>query len=198
MPYLVDQPRLERLPPYILYPALFMVRECKQLIGDAQAAGLVPATVGNSAQAQQAPSVRRSHVAWLDHGPKTHWLYKRLESALSDARKNHYPVNVSGFYERIQLTRYRAEDSGHYAAHKDLAPGRASVRKLSMVALLSPPSDFEGGRLEMLGAPSHCQKTELRQGTLVVFPSYELHRVTPITKGTRWSLVTWLHGPHWR
>lgn len=198
MPYLLDQIRHDTLPPYILYRGLLKPAECRLLIDMAERQGMHDATVGNAAKAVHAPKVRTSQVAWIDHDDETRWLYKRLEGAIKDARKNYYHFDLSGFWERIQLTRYEAAQGGHYSMHKDLAAGAASVRKLSMVCLLSETQSFEGGCLKMFGAPAHAQSVALAQGTVAVFPAWELHQVTPVTKGTRYSLVTWLSGPSFR
>ena len=80
--------------------------------------------------------------------------------------------------------------------HADRHAGYSN-RKLSIVVLLSDPAEFDGGRFEFrLGEQPH--PIDLRQGTIVVFPSWNVHRVAPITAGQRWSIVMWLDGPPWR
>ena len=73
------------------------------------------------------------------------------------------------------------------------------IRKLSMSILLNDPSEYEGGVLEFNTPNGLFQCKELNQaGSLVVFPSNVSHRVTPVTKGTRYSLVSWSLGPPYR
>tara|TARA_R100000458_G_C8212987_1_gene199833 strand:+ start:69 stop:638 length:570 start_codon:yes stop_codon:yes gene_type:complete len=99
--------------------------------------------------------------------------------------------------EPLQLTRYIAPN-GHYDFHLDStgighADESGLVRKLSMICLLNEKSEFEGGDFEML-VKSNADKIELNKGDVVVFPSYFLHRVSPVTKGTRYSVVAWALG----
>ena len=100
------------------------------------------------------------------------------------------------------LHNFRSTKKGHfYNWHKDVSVNNNTPhRKLSISVNLSDPKDYEGGDLEMknywgsqdLKMPTH----ELRkQGTVIVFPSMLMHRVTEVKKGTRYSLVQWYSGP---
>ncbi len=79
--------------------------------------------------------------------------------------------------------------------HMDLGPGPTSARKLSMTVQLSPPDDYAGGDLEFVGN-RHAAEREL--GAATIFPAYVGHRVTPVERGTRRSLVAWVYGPSFR
>jgi predicted 2-oxoglutarate/Fe(II)-dependent dioxygenase YbiX len=102
----------------------------------------------------------------------------------------------------IQFTEYHESVQGHYDWHNDVLWGDGTPvhRKLSMVIQLSDPSEYEGANLELkpfyLNAPNETMLKQ--QGTIIVFPSIVEHRVTPIIKGTRYSLVAWMEGPKWR
>lgn len=99
--------------------------------------------------------------------------------------------------EPTQIGRYKSEDKGHYDWHMDLQLPKDGVqRKLSISILLSDPSEFEGGELQFKGMEDH--KILTKQGSIVVFPSFIEHRVTPVTKGVRYSAVTWASGPSFR
>ena len=78
-----------------------------------------------------------------------------------------------------------------------MGPERFSIRKLSLVVQLSDPADYQGGELQVLSAEEPTTFSKAR-GTVVVFPSYVLHRVMPVTSGTRFSLAGWVGGPHLR
>jgi PKHD-type hydroxylase len=96
--------------------------------------------------------------------------------------------------EDTQLGRYKSIDNGHYDWHIDCFPPVNGVqRKLSISILLSDPSTFEGGELQFKGVED--QKVLTTQGSIIVFPSFIEHRVTPVTKGVRYSAVTWVNGP---
>lgn len=99
------------------------------------------------------------------------------------------------FHEELQLAKY--SDRGFFDWHLDFGAGEISARKLSMTIQLSDPNDYEGGDLrfminkEIVNAPKE-------KGTIIIFPSFIMHRVTPITKGTRQSIVGWVSGPPYR
>jgi PKHD-type hydroxylase len=99
--------------------------------------------------------------------------------------------------EDTQIGRYRGDNKGHYAEHIDTEPPKDGVqRKLSISILLSDPSEFEGGELQFADV-DNC-KVLTKQGSIVVFPSFIEHVVTPVTKGVRCSAVTWALGPAFR
>ena len=84
--------------------------------------------------------------------------------------------------------------------YTNFLPWVGQVRKLSVTINLNAPGDYEGGNLEFDHGPHSSQErykelTEIKpQGSLVVFPSYVYHRVLPVTKGKRKSLVLWCIG----
>jgi len=99
--------------------------------------------------------------------------------------------------EPTQIGRYKSTDEGFYDWHIDATrPENGIQRKLSISILLSDPSDFEGGELQLKGVEDH--KILTKQGSIIVFPSFIEHRVTPVTKGVRYSAVTWASGPSFR
>lgn len=99
--------------------------------------------------------------------------------------------------EPTQIGRYKSSDRGHYDWHIDAASPKDGIqRKLSISILLSDPSEFEGGELQFKEIED--QKILTKQGSIVVFPSFIEHRVTPVTKGDRYSAVTWASGPSFR
>jgi len=92
--------------------------------------------------------------------------------------------------ENIQIGKY--QKSGHYSWHRDTAnPMNGCQRKLSIVLLLNDPSEFEGGKLEFRDVPA----PDLKKGSIVVFPSFLEHRVTPVISGVRYTAVSWAVGP---
>jgi PKHD-type hydroxylase len=99
--------------------------------------------------------------------------------------------------EQTQIGRYKSTDEGYYDWHIDASPPKNGIqRKLSCVILLSDPSEFEGGILQFKGMED--QNLLDKQGSIIVFPSFIEHRVTPVTKGVRYSAVTWSSGPSFR
>jgi len=150
------------------------------------------ATVGKDEVADT--KARSSKISWLNNSP---WLRERLWSFAEEANRRAFAFDVTRSCD-IQYTEYLAEDKGHYDWHIDTLFGHDKTfdRKLSLTVQLSDPSDYEGGEfdLEFSDLPDWYKE----KGTILVFPSYLKHRVAPVTKGKRKSLVVWFEGPRWR
>jgi predicted 2-oxoglutarate/Fe(II)-dependent dioxygenase YbiX len=97
---------------------------------------------------------------------------------------------VLGKYE-VQFMKY--EVNGHYDWHIDIGSNRHSNRKLSFVIPLSHPTEYEGGEL-IIKSSFKETSMPLEQGKIIIFPSFMLHKVTPVTKGTRYIIAGWLNG----
>lgn len=95
--------------------------------------------------------------------------------------------------EDIQIGKYY--DGGFYKWHKDASNLVENPRKLSFVLLLNDPKEFVGGVFEFKDLK---EQPVMEQGSILVFPSFLEHRVTPVTDGVRYSAVTWMQGPYFR
>jgi PKHD-type hydroxylase len=133
-------------------------------------------------------SKRRSKIWWLPKTEEFFEIYKLLFNLVGQCNSQFYKFKLSDISEQIQYTVY---DEGHYDWHLDMGPGKQ--RKLSLVVELSDPSEYEGGELQI--NTGQIIVPEKDKGTVIIFPSYLLHRVTPVTRGTRRSLVLWINGP---
>ena len=103
-------------------------------------------------------------------------------------------VGLIGLGDELQLLHYRSDDGqGHYDWHVDIGHGTAACRKLSLSIMLSPEDKYKGGDLEVDNHGTTV-KAFREQGSINMFPSYMLHRVTPVTEGERWVLVIWING----
>lgn len=140
--------------------------------------------------------VRRSQVVFLGMEDKYRWLYERMWVAAQECNRLFFCVDIKGVEANIQLARYDSADQGFYTWHTDFA-GVRPLRKISISIQLSRAEDYEGGDLELMYG-SQPQKLDRARGTFIAFPSFMLHRVTPVTRGTRWSLVAWILGERWR
>lgn len=140
--------------------------------------------------------VRRSQVVFLGMEPKYRWLYDRVWAAAQECNRLFFNVDISAVEGNIQLARYDSSDQGFYDWHTDFA-GFRPLRKISVSIQLSRAQDYDGGDLELLfgNQPEPMDRT---RGAFIAFPSFVLHRVTPVTRGTRWSLVAWILGNRWR
>jgi PKHD-type hydroxylase len=134
----------------------------------------------------------------LDDLPEAAWVMDRMMRLVAQANREAFGFDLTEFAESPQVARYGAEREGHFDWHSDIGAGAlAAKRKLTIVVQLSEPQDYENGTLE-LQPDSNIRQTPRDQGTAILFPSFVLHRVTPVTKGTRWSLTLWSHGPAFR
>lgn len=151
------------------------------------------AQVGGVANADLA-KIRRSRVSWLEKNQETIWLFEKLGEIASLLNAQYYRFDLTGFGEPLQLTNYDQSEHGMYGWHVDYGGNLRISRKFSMVLQLTDPSQYEGGNLQVLtsGEPETIRK---QRGLLAVFPSYVLHQVTPVTSGSRQSLVAWVSGP---
>jgi PKHD-type hydroxylase len=140
--------------------------------------------------------IRRSQIVFLNTRDEYQWVYERIWGAAQEFNRRFVGVDISGIEGNVQLTRYDSADRGFYNWHTDFAR-TAPNRKISITVQLSGPEDYDGGDLELFfdREPYRAERT---RGALIAFPSFVLHRVTPVTRGTRWSLVAWIAGPRWR
>ncbi len=173
----------------------FSAAECDRIIAHAMGAQMRDAGL---VKGQTAHSIRRADIAWLDDIVEASWVMDRMIRVVADANRDSFGFDLSDFGESAQVARYGAEREGHFDWHTDIGAGIwAAKRKLTIVVQLSDPADYDGGALE-LRPDSNVTDVPRRRGQAVLFPSFVLHRVTPVTAGERWSLTLWSHGPAFR
>lgn len=143
---------------------------------------------------------RQSYNSWMAPNQANMHIFEKISGVVSQVNARFFKFDLDGFYEPGQLTLYTSEKKSHYDWHVDLSYGNSKTvpRKLSMSLLLSDTSEFEGGELQVKSVCDEPQILEQKQGRAWFFPSYMLHRVTPVTKGIRRSLVFWIGGPEFR
>jgi len=123
-------------------------------------------------------------------------VQESLNRVALGANKEKYGFNVWHTIDMVQYTQYDGETKDQYTWHCDsLWYGRPSVQKLTLIVGLTEKDSYEGGVLEFINRKPLQYK--LTAGEVVVFPSIVHHRVTPVTKGKRNTLVAWYHGPRW-
>lgn len=134
---------------------------------------------------------RDSKVGFLFPGEYTGWIFANLTQHLIAINQQFFGFELTGFEQGLQFTEYTAPGQ-HYDWHTDRGMN-IGIRKLSIVLQLSDPSDYEGGDLILQTGQEETMPRD--RGTMIVFPSWTLHKVTPVTAGTRYSLVAWVSGP---
>lgn len=173
---------------------VFTVEECKKIIEIGKSIGLIPSKFGSDVTD---PKVRDSYVSWINPSEETNWIFERLEDTIGLVNEALFRYDLIGFVDGIQFTEYK-EPGGHYASHIDRLNAGQAVRKLSCTIQLSDPADYDGGELEILTSLEKTEKAPKEQGTAFFFNSYLLHRVHPVTRGTRYAMVIWVTGPRFR
>lgn len=186
------------------WPKHFTEAQCEKIIERALTLPSSDGKIGYGDNKEVANSeIRRSKIRWIPRfDPVFSDLTGSMQLLFQEANKNAFGFNLSLFHE-IQFTEYHATDVGHYDWHHDThwVGNSLERRKLSMVIQLSNPDDYHGGDFEML--QTECQEVPVpaairQRGTVIILPSFLRHRVTPVTKGLRYSLVSWHEGPCFR
>jgi PKHD-type hydroxylase len=137
---------------------------------------------------------RRSFNSWIKQNKHTQWIYQKLTDLVLQNNERFFNFDLT-MIENLQFTYYNSSEQGCYKSHTDPLNWRIPHnRKLSVTIQLSDSSEYEGGELKLYNShePTIIKK---QKGMITTFPSYTLHEVTPVTKGERYSLVAWVHGP---
>tara|TARA_R100001510_G_C7626988_1_gene186657 strand:- start:297 stop:872 length:576 start_codon:yes stop_codon:yes gene_type:complete len=124
---------------------------------------------------------------WVIH-ENNQWVDALICTAAITANEQ-FQLNLAGLVERPQLLKYDAPSNG-YDWHTDIGYGDHSTRKISISIILN--DGYEGGDMGFFSTGETLITPD--RGMAVCFPSFMPHRVTPLTKGTRWSLVCWIAG----
>ena len=145
--------------------------------------------------------VRSSRIKWVPQNDDWWWLYEKMANMAIEANSTLWNFDLYTIPEQIQYTEYYATENGHYDWHADIGPDMLSKRKISITVQLSEADEYEGGDLELFRGGSMkgpFESAPRQAGCVFIFPSYMMHRVSPVTKGVRKSFVLWLGGGHYR
>lgn len=155
--------------------------------------------IGVSNDNSKKTETRRSRAGWIQQNDTLSWLFDKIVSYGRKANNEVFRFNITGLYEPLQYTIYEEHNEGFYNWHLDIGVYNESTvtRKMSMSMVLNDPAEYDGGDLEIWGS-SGIITAPREQGSPAFFPSFLLHRVTPVTRGTRKSLVVWFGGPNWQ
>jgi PKHD-type hydroxylase len=180
----VDQVNL-----YAFWNNAFSKEECQKIINIAKDKGLIKGTTKSESD------VRDSKISWLYAVDNIDWVFRRVTDITLNLNERFFKFDLFGLNEGFQFTNYEAP-SGKYGKHVDRAMN-IQVRKLSISIQLTNPEEYEGGELKLYDGEEETIMDKT-QGTLIIFPSYVLHEVMPVTKGERNSLVTWVTGKQFK
>lgn len=191
-------------------------RICDLIIADAELKNPEVALTGdfdrenlqNEKDVSKLYKTRNSSIVWMDDS----WIYREVLPFVQEANRScgwNFDLTKT---ESCQFTRY--SESQHYTWHRDSwkkpydRPGDSDhglIRKVSVTVSLANGEDYDGGDLEFdlrdnSDGSLNFIKSDLarNKGSITVFPSYIWHRVTPVSRGTRYSLVIWNLGNPFR
>lgn len=176
-------------PAYVGLKDVFTEEELDRIVSYGDQQPTQPATV--SLQHQYATS-RRTSIAWL--GEET-WIHERIRQVFTSVNQTYYHFDLDGSLEPLQYSVYGVGD--HFGWHLDLNPTAPRVRKLSLSVQLTEPSEYDGGVLQVQIDATPRPMLNAR-GSVIVFPSFILHQVEPVTRGIRKALIAWAGGPAFR
>lgn len=152
------------------------------------------AVVGTKEGGEVCEQIRKSKTGWINYN-QCPVAYDKMAFIARSLNGQFFDFDIHGFVEDMQYTVY-GPDREHYDWHMDKGL-LGAPRKLSLVLQLSDPSEYEGGDLEFMTGKDPVQAKK-GKGIVYAFPSYIIHRVTPVTRGTRRTLVVWVAGPKFR
>ncbi len=171
---------------------LFTPDQCRQIIEAGRRQPPREAQVGmGKAGGGTDTNKRVTTISWIPFKEMGH-MYRDLNNFIQRANENHFGFGDIRITENAQYTEY--PEGGFYDWHMDCdthMEHEPPVRKISMTCLLSPEDQFEGGELELMTSD---KRAKLRQGHAIMFASFLNHRVAPVTRGVRQSLVMWFGG----
>jgi len=173
---------------------IFTPQQCNLIIQAGHKQEPEKAKVGGGEQGQYDTKKRVTTISWIPFD-KLPQMYKTIENQLSIVNLNHFMFDTVNITEPAQFTEY--PKGGFYDWHMDLNAfgqnGENPIRKISMTCLLSDPSEFKGGEL-LFSEMGDNKPLPLKQGQAIFFASFLRHKVAPVTKGIRRSLVMWFGG----
>lgn len=177
--------KLDKVEIYSYWNDAFTKEECEKIIQIAKNKGLIKGTTMGK------KDVRKSKISWLYAADDMEWVFRRVTDIILNLNERFFGFDIFGLNEGFQFTNYKAPGD-KYGKHVDRAMNFI-VRKLSISIQLTDPKEYEGGELYLYDDDKGLLMDK-KQGNLIMFPSYVLHEVMPVTKGERNSLVTWVTG----
>jgi PKHD-type hydroxylase len=190
---------------HIVFKGVVSPEICNALIGRFKEENYEPGLVGGNGSGIVKKEVRDADRQWANKGDLVECILTRFIMQANQEALWNFDITEP---EQVQIGRYK--ENQFYKQHMDcyvkssdvIATGNGSgvivpvlsQRKISASLLLNDESEYEGGDLVIL---DEIVK-EKEQGTIIVFPSFMAHQVTPVTRGVRYSAVCWMAGPKWK
>ena len=181
---------LDTIHQYAFWNDFLSKEECNKIVKQGKELRLKPGGVGTFNEQKE---IRQSSISWIYPNVENAWLFRRATDAITNLNSRFFKFNISGLNEGFQFTNYKYPH-GQYGKHVDRGFD-LTIRKLSLSIQLTDPKKYKGGDLKLyVDSAKEGLTMEKKQGTLVLFPSFTMHEVMPLTKGERNSLVAWVTG----
>jgi PKHD-type hydroxylase len=187
---IITEPRWKSLIVETTTP-IFTPEQCQMIIEAGHKQPREDGQVGGGKGGKVDTQTRLSHISWIPFNVLPE-MYKTLDKVMQATNRNHMGFEGMQITEPAQFTEY--SNGGFYDWHIDSdveCSKEPPVRKISMTLLLSRDDEFEGGGLELMSEGKFARP---KQGQAIFFASFIRHRVVPVTRGTRRSLVMWFGG----
>ena len=185
--------------PFVTWDGAFSNEEIQTIVEYCDAIGTEQGVTFGATTPEDVEKHRVSNVKFHSRNNETAWIFDKLNFIVQAANEQFYNFHLNG-YAQFQYTTY--DSNGRYDWHTDMSFGEkfgndAEPRKLSLSLALN--DDFEGGEFQINNGKEETPLTvSMQKGRAVLFPSFIIHRVTPVTSGVRKSLVVWVVGPKLR
>ena len=189
--------------PWVWWDGTFNAEELAKLcqLGDQ---GAAEATVFADAKGEARSAdnnIRVSKTKFFALSQEHAWIFDRFNVAIQEINNRWYGFNLNG-YDNFQYTEYHASEQGRYDWHIDMCLGDIYLpadmhepRKFSLSLILNEPGvDYQGGDFQFKWGEKEDTAASAK-GRIIAFPSWMMHRVTPVTEGVRKSIVIWVTGP---
>ena len=187
--------KMDEVHPYAFWENALTKEECEKIIKISKEDKLKRAKVRNEIENQKF-NIRDSHISWIyPQDDRLASIFQKISGYVNNLNDRFFKFDLYGLIEGFQFTNYKAP-GGHYGCHVDTSHTRY-IRKLSIVIQLTDPKKYKGGELKLYFDDKGTIINN-SQGFLCLFPSYVLHKVEPVTKGERNSLVGWVTGPNFK
>jgi len=198
---------------FYIFPNAIPKKECKTLLkyclkhSDFEDASVINSgftdagdDVDNEERSRKDHEMRKTAVSFIID--KENMMNEIVWGFIRQANAEFFNYSLE-YFQAIQFARYK--DGGHYDWHQDASPQDLANegRKLSLTMSLTDDTKYDGGLLQFYNGgkvyedKDHDVEKDIKAvGSVIVFDSRDWHRVTPVTKGTRYSIVCWTVGPN--
>ena len=180
-----------KLDPQVV-PNAFTSDECDNIISSVES----ELELSTSITSDYTTEKRKSSQVWIPNNKLFEWIYSQMGSIGYTMNQNFWNLDVRGF-EDLQYTVYNNGDYFDWHIDSDVVDDGMPTRKLGMTLQLTDPSEYEGGNL-IINHTEYFDNFAANKGDLIIFPSWCLHKVTPLTQGVRKAVVAWAVGPDFK